>query len=449
MDTTTDGHYPQLNLDDALLDSRIQKWLKRRFSQYVCDRCQGDFDNVDWPQLAKLIKQRTGVLFKHDKLRQNFRPKNAKISEKSRNFRQLEDWRALHDYLTHDEVLFMAPNELPLLSQPAAPFILLNEFLRGSIQLASEDYRSRFTGCYDNLRDADATLDFEIRLDIDTPSHGGKPVTLRISSEADLDSNPFDCTSVFNGAMVEIGDGQILILRERNGGKSKCFTVVGVVESEYEEGGYAHIGLEELLGYRDAAISAEHAATDISSDGEEEATDIDLQFKFELESAETRDIIFLTRTDEVYKTLGTATRFGFVGNYGAIKSPRIEELMDGVQKDNIDETFIELVAERRYGRALELMPNVSDINIVHSEHGMNAWHFAAAFGVFKLIEALQTRDDLDYLQRDRDGNSASELAWDVCANEGLSQELMALEYKAGQDAGVDPWPRRHPAPTGP
>lgn len=110
----------------------------------------------------------------------------------------------------------------------------------------------------------------------------------------------------------------------------------------------------------------------------------------------------------------------------------------------VDLQFIELVANRKYRQAIELIDKVGDINVRDPAHGVTALHYAASRSALPLLRHLQERDDLDYLAQDEEGRYPSEMAWHIARNPELGQELQDLEKLAADERGEKPWPK--PAP---
>lgn len=110
----------------------------------------------------------------------------------------------------------------------------------------------------------------------------------------------------------------------------------------------------------------------------------------------------------------------------------------------VDLMFLQLVASQKYRQAIELIDQVSDINVRDPAHGVTALHYAASRSALPLLRRLQERDDLDYLAQDEEGRYPSEMAWHIARNPELGQQLQDLEKLAADERGEKPWPK--PAP---
>lgn len=110
----------------------------------------------------------------------------------------------------------------------------------------------------------------------------------------------------------------------------------------------------------------------------------------------------------------------------------------------MDLKFIQLVRERKYPEALAMMDQVRDINVCDPQTGATALHFAAHRSNAGFIDALEQRDDLDYLIQDREGRYSSELAWEVSGNEELGARLQQKEKEQAERDGVKIWPKPPP-----
>ncbi len=103
--------------------------------------------------------------------------------------------------------------------------------------------------------------------------------------------------------------------------------------------------------------------------------------------------------------------------------------------------FLALIKAHRFRQAIEMLSEVTNINIVDAETGMTPLHFAAGYRVEAFLEALWTRDDLDELVCDREGRYASELAWQVAGDEVLGGRLMVRESSYAKRTGQKAWPK--------
>ncbi len=130
----------------------------------------------------------------------------------------------------------------------------------------------------------------------------------------------------------------------------------------------------------------------------------------------------------------------FAGNYPSGKGDK--KMQDEITSDI---RFLELIKERRYQEAIEIMPEVVDINAPDPETGAAPIHIAAGRRATILLSALWTRDDLDELRRDAQGRYPSEVAWHVGGDEQLSEKLMEREHAYAKAHGLVAWPKPDPA----
>lgn len=114
-------------------------------------------------------------------------------------------------------------------------------------------------------------------------------------------------------------------------------------------------------------------------------------------------------------------------------------MSDDVPPDSAD--LFRLLKAHRYAEAIELIPAVGDVNVVDPKTGFTALHWGAAHRVRGVLNALWQRDDLDELARDRQGQYASELAWQIATDEELGVELMQRERDYGARHDLDVWPK--------
>lgn len=95
--------------------------------------------------------------------------------------------------------------------------------------------------------------------------------------------------------------------------------------------------------------------------------------------------------------------------------------MQNTTTSDVETRFLELIKERRYMEAIEIMPDVTDINAIDPASGAAAIHMAAGRRATILLTALWTRDDLDELRQDSKSRYPSEIAWHVGKDENSQQ----------------------------
>lgn len=128
----------------------------------------------------------------------------------------------------------------------------------------------------------------------------------------------------------------------------------------------------------------------------------------------------------------------FAGNYPPEKEGA---RMQNTITPDVDTRFLELIKARRYQDAIEIMPDVNDINAIDPVSGAAAIHMAAGRQVMILLNALWTRDDLNELRQDSKGRYPSEVAWHVGKDEDLSAILMEREHAYAKKHGLVAWPK--------
>lgn len=126
----------------------------------------------------------------------------------------------------------------------------------------------------------------------------------------------------------------------------------------------------------------------------------------------------------------------FAGSYPPEKDEK--KMLDGTTTDT---QFLALIKARRYPEAIEIMPEVADINALDPETGAAAIHMAAGRRSTLLLNALWKRDDLDELRRDTQGRYPSEVAWHVGGDEKLSEQIMEREHAFAKKHGLVAWPK--------
>lgn len=105
------------------------------------------------------------------------------------------------------------------------------------------------------------------------------------------------------------------------------------------------------------------------------------------------------------------------------------------------EKLFGLIKDGRYQEAVELLPQVHDINVLDPASGLNALHMASARCSVILLEALWARPDLDEVRKDARGQLASQLMWHVAGEEEFAVRLMAREREYAKAHGIVLWPK--------
>lgn len=106
-----------------------------------------------------------------------------------------------------------------------------------------------------------------------------------------------------------------------------------------------------------------------------------------------------------------------------------------------DLEFLGLIKDRRYAKAIEIIDQVENINVKDELTGNTPLHYAALRCVKGLVKALEEREDLDHLVRNKNNNYPSQLAWEVSGHEELGAQLMVKERDQGLRDNVQVWPK--------
>lgn len=112
--------------------------------------------------------------------------------------------------------------------------------------------------------------------------------------------------------------------------------------------------------------------------------------------------------------------------------------------NDVDLKFVQLVKERHYQEALNMLEQVENINTLDPHLQATALHLAAARSAENFIDQLCRRPDIDYLVKDKDNRLASEIAWHVAENEELGAKLMHKEKNFAEISGQPAWPKTEP-----
>lgn len=113
--------------------------------------------------------------------------------------------------------------------------------------------------------------------------------------------------------------------------------------------------------------------------------------------------------------------------------------MSDVKGSDIDNQFVELVSQRKYDQALEILPQVENPNLYHPKYQATALHMAAARSAAAFIDKFtKSREDIDFLMKDSEGQLASQVAWHYAKDEILGATLMILEREYAKKTRQQP-----------
>lgn len=391
-------------IDILLARTAVQQYLKKRFYDWAKERAGGK--RLNWPELSKEIKYRTGKLIPTNTLRVQYEPENRKKGKPPRQgFKNKQCWYTLFEFLICDAINFVQITELLNLDEPIGPFAeLLNRF--GNQHIDAKPYHGRFN----NLLNTEITSDDEIVLDIiKTNSKGIAKAIYQINT--DIISGSATSSPIWKGIFINLGVVAFILLR-RAADKSVKIIIIHATSSASEQ--INHLALlvsdNNLGGLLASAFNMSFAEND----------EVQIGFKYKLMNKPMP--LYLTRED--INSMPKKTKRGFTGNKA------IHELMkaNSMNEDHSsEEQLIHCLLNGDFQVAMELIPKVKNINFINKEIGKAALHIAAVDSMPQILQCLWQRKDIDILLPDSDGRLASDLAWLEAGNQTLGMEISDRE----------------------